>query len=137
MDAITDLANNVEFQGWRIKETESVGQKIDPNLPLASLGKETHHGYAGQTELEYNKEGIDLYADGTIAAINEEINGDGEYAEYSSLTLSQLRVLLIAAERIATASAESERQWQNYANERDAMDKHAANLIKDAENESN
>lgn len=135
MDAIIDLANNVEFQGWWIKETQSVGPKIDPNLPLASLEKETHYGYAGQTELEYNKEGIDLYADGTIAAINEDINSDGEYAVYSSLTLSQLRVLLIAAERIAAASAESERQWQNYANERDAMDNITANLIKDAANE--
>lgn len=137
MDAIFDLANNVEFQGWMIEETQSVGSKIDPNLSLASLKKETPHVYSGQTELEYNKEGIDLYVDGTVAISNREINSDGEYAEYSSLTLSQLRVLLITAERIASASAESERQWQNYANERDAMDKLTANLIKDAENESN
>lgn len=130
MDAITDLANNVDFQGWQILSTRAVGEKLDDHAKVAVAGAET-------IECTYiRKEIITLYLNGSVTMRSRLVSPGGmEQFEPSPLALSQLRVLLITAERIASASAESERQWQNYANERDAMDKLTANLIKSAENE--
>lgn len=133
MDAITDLANNVQFKpyGWLIKQTGTVGNAIASQEPIAYLERSWHET-EGNSWHEHN---IELLANGDVELMAVESLIDGDFAEESKLTLSQLRVLLIAAERIAAASAESERQWQNYANERDAMDNITANLIKDAANE--
>lgn len=132
LSAITYLANNVDFQGWHIIKTRTIGEKLEDHARVAFVGAETK---------EYTftlKERITLYLNGSVVMRSRSVSTDGmEQFAPSSLTLSQLRVLLISAERIAAASAESEHQWQNYANERDSMDKLTKNLIEDAENESN
>lgn len=116
MDAITDLANNVDFHGWQIIITRSVGEKLDDHAKVAIVGAETK-------ECTYiRKEKITLYANGSVIMRSRLVSPGGmEQSEPSSLALSQLRVLLIAAERIAAASAESEL---------------TANLNKNAENEN-
>lgn len=121
MDAITDLANNVDFQGWQILSIRAVGEKLDDHAKVAVAGTET-------IECTYiRKEVITLYLNGSVVMRSRLVSPGGmSQFEPSALTLSQLRVLLISAERIASASAESER---------DAMDNLTANLIKDAENE--
>ena len=133
MSAITDLANNVQFKpyGWRIVRAGTVGNRIKENEPIAELERDwdTADGFDAVIRK------IELRSDGAVELWAAVSYIGGYEADKMTLTLSQLRVLLIAAERIAAASAESERQWQNYANERDAMDNITANLIKSAENE--